>query len=234
MQKPFKKKINFLKVKIEYRGDTEVFCNSLESFLKGSNVRRNKIKKIVETFSDGYSLYKSTKIKDNRLIELLGENDFYKLKEKILEKPDLFIVETAPDKVIIEYKLNHNEYKPLEKLSIGQRAAAVLAIILLYQNKPVIIDQPEDDIDNSTIYEGIIKTILERKNEIQFIFATHNSNIVVLGDSDNVFVCKNENEKLMLNNGSVDSEKVQEEIIDIMEGGKEAFEKRGVIYKIWR
>ena len=107
-------------------------------------------------------------------------------------------------------------------------------MVLLYQNQPIIIDQPEDDIDNSTIYEGIIKTLLQKKNTNQFIFATHNSNIVVLGDSDNIFVCKNEDEKLKLKSGSIDNEEIQREIVNIMEGGKEAFERRKVIYKLWR
>ncbi len=225
--------IDFLRVKVEFRGDKETFFRRLENHLKGSGIRKNKIERLAEKFSDGYTIYKAIKNKENKLIEILGENEFYKLREKIVNNPE-FIVETAPDRVIIEYKLKNTEYKPLEKLSIGQRAAAILAIILLHQNKPVIIDQPEDDIDNSTIYDGIIKSILERKNENQFIFATHNSNIVVLGDADNVFVCKNENEKLILHNGSVDNEEIQREIISIMEGGKEAFEKRRVIYKLWR
>jgi len=232
--KGIEEKINFLKVDVRFRGDKETFFTRLENLLKGSGIRKNKIEKLLETFSDGYSLYKAVKDKENKLVDILGESDFYKLMEKIINNSDLFIIETAPDKIIIEYKLNDTEYKPLEKLSIGQRAAAILAMILLHQNKPVIIDQPEDDIDNSTIYEGIIKTILERKNKNQFIFVTHNSNIVVLGDSDNVFVSKNESEKLMLNNGSIDSEEVQREIIGIMEGGKEAFEKRKIIYKLWR
>lgn len=227
------KRIKFLRVKIEFRGDKESFTKHLENILKGSGIRKNKIEKLSSMFSDGYSLYKAVKTEESQLIEVVGTNDFYKIKEKIWEVPENLVTEVSPDKVIIEYKLNELKYKPLEKLSIGQRAAALLAMILLHQNKPVIIDQPEDDIDNSTIYEGIIKTILERKDKNQFIFATHNSNVVVLGDSDNVLVCKNEGEKLALNSGSIDREDIQNEIMYIMEGGKEAFEKRKIIYKLW-
>ena len=76
--------------------------------------------------------------------------------------------------------------------------------------------------------------MLENKERRQFIFATHNSNIVVLGDSDNVAVCHSEKDKLNPQNGSIDKNIIQKEIVNIMEGGKEAFERRKQIYKIWR
>ncbi len=228
------KQIDFLKVNIEFRGDKEQFFAKLKELLQGTGIRKSKIEILANAFKDGHSIYKAIKNKEKSLIKAIGESDFYKLKEKFNDIPDKFIAITPPDKVIIEYKINETEFKPLKKLSIGQRAASILSIILLNQDKPVIIDQPEDDIDNSTIYQGIITTILSKKEENQFIFATHNSNIVVLGDSDNVFVCENEGDTLYVKNGSIDNLEIQNKIVSIMEGGKEAFERRKIIYQVWR
>ncbi|WP_262232418.1 ATP-binding protein, partial [Escherichia coli] len=72
--------------------------------------------------------------------------------------------------------------KPLEQHSLGQRASALMLFVLNQQdNDVVIIDQPEDDLDNQTIYDDVIKIIRAMKPRTQFIFATHNANIPVLG-----------------------------------------------------
>ncbi len=98
----------------------------------------------------------------------------------------------------------------------------------------LIIDQPEDDLDNQTIYDEVIKEIKSLKGEMQFIFATHNANIPVLGDSEKIVVCNFEDSRMEVEEGSVDSRKIQHAIVDIMEGGEEAFSKRKNIYNIWK
>ncbi len=75
-------------------------------------------------------------------------------------------------------------WKPLEELSTGQKATAVLLLLLLESNSPLIIDQPEDDLDNRFITEGIVPRMRKEKQRRQFIFTTHNANIPVLGDAE--------------------------------------------------
>ena len=120
------------------------------------------------------------------------------------------------------------------KHSIGQRASALVLFILSQKdNNLIIIDQPEDDLDNQVIYHEIITKIKERKPDVQFIFATHNANIPVLGDSEQVIAVDFDEVQILPESGSIDNKIIQKRIVDIMEGGEEAFNKRTQIYSLW-
>ena len=97
-----------------------------------------------------------------------------------------------------------------------------------------MIDQPEDDLDNQVIYNEIIKEIKLRKPDVQFVFATHNANIPVLGDSEQVIAVSYDEKNIGVETGSIDKKEIQNKIVDIMEGGQEAFNKRTQIYNLWK
>jgi len=125
--------------------------------------------------------------------------------------------------------------KALQHHSLGQRASALILFVLSQkENDLIIIDQPEDDLDNQTIYEDVISLIREIKPTVQFIFATHNPNIPVLGDAEGVHACSFSDDRVQVESGSVDNHQTQQTIIRIMEGGKEAFNRRKEIYQIWK
>ena len=118
--------------------------------------------------------------------------------------------------------------------SLGQRATALILFLLAQKETDVlIIDQPEDDLDNQTIYEDVIKAIKSLKGKMQFIFATHNANIPVLGDSEKIISCKYSESKIEISDGTIDSHDTQKQIITIMEGGEEAFNRHKNIYELW-
>ena len=118
-------------------------------------------------------------------------------------------------------------FTDLEKGSAGQKAAAILAFILSYGHEPLIIDQPEDDLDNALIYDLIVRQIHENKDRRQMIIASHNPNIVVNGDSELVNVLKFSNGQMQIDVcGGLEEKKIRDAICSIMEGGREAFEKR--------
>ena len=122
----------------------------------------------------------------------------------------------------------------MKQHSLGQRASALILFILnRKENDVIIIDQPEDDLDNQTLYKEVISTIKKLKPNIQFIFATHNPNIPVLGDAEQVISCMIQNDLLAINTGSIDNKSIQSDIISVMEGGEEAFNKRKEIYNRW-
>lgn len=102
------------------------------------------------------------------------------------------------------------------------------------ENDLIVIDQPEDDIDNQSIYEDVIRELNQLKEQTQFIFATHNPNIPVLGECEQVFCCRYEEEKVNLEIGSIDRPEIQEAIVEIMEGGREAFDQRKRKYSEWK
>ena len=75
-------------------------------------------------------------------------------------------------------------WQPLSALSTGQKATAVLLLLLLESDSPLIIDQPEDDLNNRFITDGVVPRMREEKRRRQFVFSTHNPNIPVLGDAE--------------------------------------------------
>ncbi len=135
-----------------------------------------------------------------------------------------------PDDMLkVQYQQSdkRSHFEALEKGSDGQRAAAILAFLLSYGEEPLIIDQPEDDLDNALIYDLIVKQIHKNKKRRQLIIATHNPNIVVNGDSELVHVMKFDHGQIrMAHQGDLGDPKIREHVCVIMEGGREAFDKR--------
>ncbi|WP_223236000.1 AAA family ATPase [Acinetobacter baumannii] len=119
------------------------------------------------------------------------------------------------------------EFVNISKGSAGQKAAAILAFLLSHGNEPIIIDQPEDDLDNELIYDLIVNQIHSNKNNRQIIIVTHNPNIVVNGDADLVNVMHFHKGQVEIKNcGSLIHESIRNDVCQIMEGGKDAFRKR--------
>ena len=128
-------------------------------------------------------------------------------------------------------------WQELDELSTGQKATAVLLLLLLDSDAPLIVDQPEDDLDNRFITERIVPRMREEKRRRQFIFSTHNANIPVLGDAELIVGLTPSGEgdsgKAVIRSdhvGSIDSPEVRELVEDILEGGKDAFETRRLKY----
>lgn len=121
----------------------------------------------------------------------------------------------------------------LEELSTGQKATAVLLLLLLESDAPLVVDQPEDDLDNRFITEGVVPRMREEKRSRQFVFSTHNANIPVLGDAELIVGLMASGEadggqaRIRPEHvGSIDDRHVRELVEEILEGGKEAFERR--------
>lgn len=121
--------------------------------------------------------------------------------------------------------LDGDKYKESPNLSTGQRCTTILPIILLQSERPLLIDQPEDNLDNAFIYETIVKALRAVEGARQVIFVTHNPNIPVLGEAERVFVLESDGHNARLRRvGSVDE--CKDDIETILEGGREAFLQR--------
>ena len=101
-------------------------------------------------------------------------------------------------------------------------------------NDIILIDQPEDDLDNKIIYDEVITAIKKKKQKMQFVFATHNSNIPVLGDAERSLMVEYQDTKIDISQGNIDLKTTHKQVVDIMEGRKEAFNKRQLIYTSWK
>ncbi|SHI10947.1 TrlF family AAA-like ATPase [Sporanaerobacter acetigenes] len=219
-----------LSIEIELKGNKQEFMDKLKEVGQGTGIRSNKYKDISEQFSDFIAIIDDIMLNESKKIKtIISGNDYDKFIEKIKGNLKDCIEYEVPDKVDILYHGKNLEYH-----SLGQRASAIVLFILTQKdNDIIIIDQPEDDLDNKVIYDELIKTLKERKSDIQFIFVTHNANIPVLGDSEKIIVTEFEDDKIMVDSGSIDCSHIQKKIIKIMEGGEDAFEKRNSIYLNW-
>jgi len=121
--------------------------------------------------------------------------------------------------------------KPIETLSKGQKATALLPLVLRSSPYPLLMDQPEDDLDNSFVFEYLVRTIQHLKTARQIIFVTHNANIPVLGDADQIVVMRMDTPDVAAEPlvGTVDER--SEEILNLLEGGARAFRLRGAHYQ---
>ncbi len=139
-----------------------------------------------------------------------------------------------PDAVRVEVNLSEEgdqRWTPLSEVSPGQAATAMLALALVAGDEPLVIDQPEDDLDNRFIYDEIVQQIADVATRRQVIVATHNANIPVLGDAELVVALEATTERgTVLACGGLDDPEVATTARNILEGGVEAFEARARRY----
>ena len=122
--------------------------------------------------------------------------------------------------------------RPLDKLSMGQKGTVLLKLFLAEGDYPIILDQPEENLDNKFIYDELVSAFRDAKKKRQIIIATNNANLIVNTDAEQIIVAEFENNKIHYKLGTIEDLKLREYIIPILEGGKEAFRKREKKYGI--
>ena len=176
------------------------------------------IRKERENPSDGESL----------LVQAFDVSLAYRNKLALIPDEVLYMLEVfrIPDLPIIELRVG-DQYKPLSDLSVGQKCTAILSLILVDRTTPLIIDQPEDDLDNRFIFNEIVSSLRREKERRQFIVATHNANIPVSGDAEMIIVLDADEEHGWIDCiGSIDDQPIREPVETILEGGPDAFRIR--------
>jgi len=214
-----------LQIDADFKGDKEAAIDFMQQLFKGSNIRETTLRAVMEDYTDFGGLLRAlpqAMAKAGSTPEIFEKTFMQSLTELVTWQ--------VPNRFVIRYR-----GKELKHHSLGQRASALLLYVLSQrQNDVIIIDQPEDDLDNQTIYDDVIKLLREMKPHAQFIFATHNANFPVLGDAEQVHACEYQDEKVAVQSGSIDARPVQDAIINIMEGGQEAFSRRKEVYNLWK
>ena len=219
-----------IKITFVANGNKEKFIDGMKNLVRGSGIRGDIISKL-NNFSDYIGIMEDIYLNDSKILKtLIKDSDIEKINNIMKGKLDIVCEYVSENDVEIKY---HD--KPLKNHSLGQRASAIILFIIEQkENDLIIIDQPEDDLDNQVIYKELITTIRKRKKDIQFIFSTHNANIPVLGDAEQIICLKDDGSNININNNSIDNSSIQNDIVQIMEGGPEAFKRRQQIYKEWK
>lgn len=174
-------------------------------------------------------------IKDNNNLQILKD-----IQNSMQPTELMFLLENG---IELEYNVNSGIAKSKEvfrknhQLSLGQNAVALLLIILTASqgykdNRPLIMDQPEDDLDNSYIYNTLVEEFRRSKNNRQLLISTHNANIPVSGDAENIIVLKYNGEYGYIHkNGSLDDPEISRSVLEILEGGEQAMRSRNEKYR---
>lgn len=146
------------------------------------------------------------------------------------EQVDRFMCWWPEDGLRVRYRCSDaGRFVPVEQGSPGQKSAAILAFLLSHGEEPIVLDQPEDDLDNHLIYDLVVRQVRTGKQRRQVIVATHNPNIVVNGDAEMVIAMGHRSGQCRVldeRSGCLQEAGVREEICQVMEGGRQAFEHR--------
>ena len=134
----------------------------------------------------------------------------------------------CPDRYLLELRLDGDQYRGVHELSGGQRVGLLLSLLLqTTDHRPLVIDQPEDELDNRFLFDTILPALKKLKGRRQVIVATHNANIVVNGDADLVIELEATADRAWVANaGAIDDPVVRDAIVRTVDGGVEAFQLR--------
>ncbi|MEA4906728.1 MAG: PHP domain-containing protein [Anaerolineaceae bacterium] len=214
---------------INYRGETRYLIPEIPLFLDPIDLA-DAIRKEAQGVPEEESV----------LIQTYGiESAAMRRNLSGLSTEKLFELElvSIPDLPIIELKVGNGAlgYKQLDSLSIGQKCTALLSLVLLESPAPLLIDQPEDDLDNHFIFDQIVTTLRSAKEKRQFLIATHNANIPVSGDAELIVVLNADERRGWIEEdgiGSIDTKSIKQYVEHILEGGENAFKIRKEKYGI--
>jgi chromosome segregation protein len=242
-----------IKAEISKNIDTLPLKNQLVAALSGSRIREDRIDQLCSHIKSSESPISAW---NDVIIELKALSEVKISSSKKMEIPESRIlmtcefsdvnlsklIEVLSPKSWLDISLTEIEFSPkflystnnelgdtipFFEASAGQQATALLTVLLNQSGVPLVIDQPEDDIDNRAI-EDIIKLIWRAKQNRQLIFTSHNANLIVNGDSELVIGCdyrdsSSQTRGIIKVEGAIDSKTVRDEITSVMEGGEKAF-----------
>jgi ABC-type lipoprotein export system ATPase subunit len=218
-----------IQVQIEQYGNTDAYRDILLDVMKGAGFKYTQIVEHAVERIPPHELAATVQRGDVQALADHLEVDADRANRFLLQlkdKPAVFAVEVVDlhDRPTIRLQ-DGVDYKDATVLSTGQKCTTILPILLLESASPLLIDQPEDNLDNAFIYETVVKSVRGVRGKRQLIFVTHNPNIPVLGDAQRVVVLQSDGRMASVKAiGSVDE--VKDEIETVLEGGREAFRRR--------
>jgi len=222
-----------IRVQLEQLSRVEEYEEVLINSMKGSGIRYNELAPIISQAMPPRVLLNI--VEENNVDEFISlvsisRDRAFRVLTALASSLDKIATVRLEDEVGFEL-LDGSEYKGFDQLSTGQRCTVILPIVLEHQNSVLIVDQPEDHIDNAFIVDTLISSIKRRAKSTQVIVTTHNANIPVLGGASEVIHLNSDGTRgYVLNEGELDSPQIVNAISNVMEGGRSAFKRRAEFY----
>lgn len=229
-----KKLTPLIRVKVRQAAQLTEYIGAITNALRGSGLRYNELaqalaesmtpRELVEASENADALFisKAAKITPDRAERVASQ---------IRASGGEALIGIALEDTADFELLDGTTFKLMNELSVGQRCTVVLSILLQHPDRVLIVDQPEDHLDNAFIVETLIGAIRHRSKRSQLIFSTHNANIPVLGDATSVIRLNSNGKRgFVMHAEPLNDPKSVEAITTLMEGGDEAFRKRSVFY----
>jgi len=224
-----------IRITVSRAGQFESFAAAIADALKGSGLRYGDLapalakrvspRELLEAAEgdDVDFVADATGISGERIARLLA----------YLRESDLGALGTASVEDMVDFQLlDGADYKDINELSTGQRCTVILPIVLRHTESMLIVDQPEDHIDNAFIADTLILSVLARDPQSQILFSSHNANIPVLGNANHVIQLGSDGKRgFAVTAAGLETPEVVTAISSVMEGGLQAFEKRQTFYE---
>jgi energy-coupling factor transporter ATP-binding protein EcfA2 len=226
-----------VRIRVMRNADHLAYQQMLVDGLKGARVRNQNeiIASLMQQRPEQLAqLIQSNDLESFDELTKFGAERSRKILDSFRESIDPLALEVTEieDRVGIELNVatgGRPHFKDASDLSRGQKCTALLPILLARRDNPLVIDQPEDNLDNHFIFETVVNAVRRLKQRRQMIFITHNANIPVLAEAELVLVMNSDGRIGAIEKcGTVDD--CREQIIDLLEGGREAFELRSKRY----
>lgn len=221
-------------IAIERAGQNAEYASAIVAALRGSGLRFNEVAPLIAdqlSPREFVEFVETENVDELARITGIAPARAGRIIERIKEEGVEQILTASIEDGVTLSLLDGKEYKTTEQLSTGQRCTVVLPLLMKQQHVTVIVDQPEDHLDNAFIVETLIKAITKRKSQGQLIFSTHNANVPVLGGADLVVMLGSDGARGFVRHvGALESAESVEGITTIMEGGREAFKLRAAFY----
>lgn len=231
-----------LKLELKKAADKTKYNKGFDDLLFGSRIKNldGIIESLLEKFTineitefifdkktDSLNKVIENKDKSEKIIDWIWQNG------KITEFLNLIHKLYPEDVPVVQYNKNKNgkaNYAELKDLSVGQKSNALLIIALLKGDFPVVIDQPEDALDITSVWEDVSLNLRKNKIQRQFILTTHNNCVAVASDTDNFISLSSNNDHGFVNNKGGGIESSTDAIMDHLEGGLKPYELRNKKY----
>jgi AAA domain, putative AbiEii toxin, Type IV TA system len=228
-----------VRVHLDEMGDREDASESLRKFLGLGDSFGDDLDNFVRMIFEGKATIPEGLSEAKKILRELSEADepeYQAADKRFITRVKRLTPETLdrldawfPDDLLrAEFsRTNGGSFEPIDRGSTGQQNAAILAFLLSYGDEPIIIDQPENDLDNRLISDLVVRSLIASKKRRQLVVVTHNPNLVVNGDAE--FVVSMDipaGEVKIQGAGGLQEGLIREEVCEVMEGGREAFELR--------